>query len=73
MASVKSLTTSEIAVASTDCPDIPPEDYIYMNSLAWIAGFVKRKAKETEFSEEEMQAQVGLDLQKLLDENWRPH
>lgn len=73
MASVNSSTGLEIVVASTDCPETPPEDYIYMNSLAWIAGFVKRKAKETEFSEEQMQAQVEQDLQKLLDDNWRPH
>lgn len=58
---------------NTDCPDTPPEMYIYMDTLAWIAGFVKRQALDGEHSEEEMQAQVGADLRKLLDENWKAH
>ena len=58
---------------SSDNPDTPPDVLVYMNSLAWIAHFVKRRAVETEFSEEAVQAQVTADLKKMLDENWKTH
>lgn len=60
-------------MASTDCNETPPENYIYMNSLAWIAGWVKRKASESEHSEDEIEAQVALDLRRILDQNWKEH
>lgn len=60
-------------MSETDQPDTPPEDFIYMNSLAWIAGWVKRRADELEFSEEQVEAQVALDLRRILDDNWKAH
>lgn len=60
-------------MSETDQPDAPPEKFIYMNSLAWIAGWVKRTANDSEFSEEQIEAQVGLDLRRILDHDWKAH
>jgi len=73
VAFVKSSTISGVLVASTDCNETPPENYIYMNSLAWLAGWVKQRASESEFSEDEIEAQIAVDLRRLLDQNWKEH
>ncbi len=58
---------------TTEASDTPSETYGYFNSLAWLAEFVKRRAKNTPYSEEQLEAQVNADLKKLLDQDWKPH
>lgn len=40
---------------------------IYMNSMEWIAGFVRHLAEHSEYSIEEIEAQVQKDLRFMLD------
>lgn len=46
---------------------------IYMNSMTWLADFVHVIAENTDFTVDEIEAQVQKDLKYLLDQNSRPN
>ena len=46
---------------------------IYMNSMTWLADFLHQLADNSDFSVEELEAQVQKDLKFLLDPSNRPH
>jgi len=46
---------------------------LYMNSLSWIAGFVQMVADNSDFTVEQVEAQVQKDLKYLLDQRYLPH
>lgn len=46
---------------------------IYMNSMAWLAGFVRHLAENSDYSIDEIEAQVQKDLRFMLDQNPQTH
>jgi hypothetical protein len=50
----------------------PPEMFVYVNTLTWLAGWVKQRSSEGLGTQEEIIAQVEKDLRRMLDQDLQP-
>lgn len=52
---------------------VPMKSMIYMNSMAWLADLIKGIADKSDFSIEQVEAQVHKDLRYMLDQSDTTH
>ena len=64
--------TDEINLIEPEYP-VPLKSMIYMNSISWIASFIQQIANGSDYSVEQIEAQVQKDLRFLIDQKNGPH
>lgn len=55
-----------------------PEDpsgsraYQYVNTVVWVATYIKQRGSIGDVTEEQLMAQFEMNVRKIMDPNWKP-